>query len=247
MKRLLFLALLCGLAAARADANLLKAPTGAVTPPCTSGVCHVQGAIGASSGTGTPTSVSVTLPAPLGSGNHCVVGVFVSQATSTMATVSDGTNTYIANNFPQASNIHWQLFYLSGVTAGPQTITATISPAGPNHMQIMADEYSGCTNVAHGEQNQQTSPGPGTDAVASLVAATDGPNYLVWGVEANGQPAVVPTAGTGFTIRVHDTTTTEWALASEDRIQATAGSFAATFTNASAGSVWNTGVLTLAP
>jgi hypothetical protein len=133
-------------------------------------------------------------------------------------------------------------FYKENISGTPQTITANFSTAVP-FRGVFAHEVSGV--VASGaldvETGQlQTAPGTGADAVTTgAVTTTANGDYVYGGVvctsalltSANYSPGTSPNA---FAERQETFGITVAASESEDFVQTTAGSIAATWTQANA-------------
>lgn len=202
-------------------------------------IVRVQG--NAAGAAGPAATVAVTLGAAVGSGNSlCGWVSWGSNTLTTLTSVTDDKgNTYtISDKFPDNANVQsGAMFFLGNITNGPTIITAHFSP-NQNFLQIGADEYSGvlaATNPSDGHsvcaavQTGSTA----TDFLSSGSFTTAVNGDLIYGVTMDTFNATLATAGTGYTQR--QTSTAQSDTTSEDKVQSTAGSVAATFTTSSAG------------
>jgi hypothetical protein len=168
---------------------------------------------------------------------HTVVGAitFNTGSGQTISSIVDnaGTpNTYtVVDTINDATNnVHLVTFGKANITGGATTLTITLTGSSGNQ-QCVIDEWSRGTGAfadVHGGQNQQT-PGTGTDAITSGSFTTTVNNDIVWGVEAASTVFTAASGGTGFTAN-----TAQNSMVSEYKTLATAGSTAATFTQAAA-------------
>lgn len=181
---------------------------------------------------------AVTLSA-VGSGGT-VLGAYCFDATiGTFTTITDNQgNTYtVTSNILDTTNNQRTIFFaLGNITNAPTTIT--INGAGTNIFQEMVvDEFSGgdtATNNRDGATGQfQATPGTGTDAITSGAIVTTQGGDLIWGAMSRQADATLPSVGTGFTAGT-GATAAGYAMRSEFLTQGSAGSIAATFTQASA-------------
>jgi hypothetical protein len=169
-------------------------------------------------------------------------------ATLTSVTDDQG-NTYNTSSLLDVPSSQWfAIFWLGNVTNAPTTITATFS--GTNFFQAMIwDEYSGIaalTDPSDGHVGQvQASVAATTDAITSTGITTTVDGDLIYGATMSDS-GIIPSAGTGFTARESGNAAGAGVAAmTEDLVQTTAGSVAATFTSGTAGQPWVTFVLAL--
>jgi hypothetical protein len=160
-------------------------------------------------------------------GNLLSCGFAWQPTTSTFVSISDGTNTYTAVDQFDGGGGTQKSMYVKNVTGGSLAIVMTWS-ATVTAYSLLCHEVSGADLSAPLDKNatgSQGSPTCATDAVttASQTTTTDGQYIFGWAWSVGGTAL---TAGTNFTIREN---TTGWPN-SEDQIQASAGSVAATFT-----------------
>jgi hypothetical protein len=154
---------------------------------------------------GSATTISVTLPNPVGAGNLVVVfcGCFGATNTATTLSVSDDKgNTYtqknpiaFANTYPVAS------FFAENVTNGPKTFTMNqAAGAGSGYPMIQVTEFAppGAGSAVTFDQANTAST---TTQQASVGATTTANNELVWAAFAsspNFSGTIATDAGTGF-------------------------------------------------
>jgi hypothetical protein len=122
--------------------------------------------------------------------------------------------------------------WVVSIAGTPSTVTANWT-VPTTFTQLLCSEYHSTTAISldgH-RMNSLSAPGSATDAITSLNISTGSNGDRILGFYANlsagDQP---PTAGTLFAIQLSDATV--WNLSLEDRTQTTAGSVAATFTQA---------------
>lgn len=196
---------------------------------------HIQGITGGHGGSGA--TITLTFGSAISSGSTvCGGGQFASSTTLTSVT-DDKSNTYNVETNITASGQTAFAFSLGNITNGPTTITITLG-ASSGFNSAVADEYSGALAASdprdvHGGQTQNT-PGTGADAYTSgnFTTTTNGDLLYGFTVTTNSATAISNfVAGTGFTIRSRDTPAGLGDALSEDRVQASAGSTAATFTD----------------
>src|SRR5206468_663501 len=140
-------------------------------------------------------------------------------------------NTYAItiNDFDPGNRQGLAILYAPNIRAGANTVTVTLGTTG-GYRRIMVSEYSGIATTAPFDVAAHNRAGGTTAAngVTSTAATTTANGDLIFGVamDDSGSFGTI-TAGTGFTVRA---TLNAMDMAIEDRIQATAGSVAATFT-----------------
>lgn len=173
------------------------------------------------------------LAAPVGSG-HAVVGVIAFGGSGTLTSVTDDkSNIYNHSGITIFSSNNCYTFWLGNITNGPQTITVNVTSNGSTFRGICA-EYSGAVAASDprdGIASQgQTTPGTGANAITSGTITTSHPNAVIWGGTLALSFQAQAAAGTGFTSRA-DAGVSQ-GIWSEDKAFASAGSTAATFTQA---------------
>lgn len=184
---------------------------------------------------GVTTTPFCTLGATVGVGNAIFVTVVWDSGVGDTVTgiTDDKGNVYtLVDLLRNATNSgSMQTAYFLNAINAPITITATLSAADNFVAEVMVDEYSGIATSAALDGhaiNSQDAPGTGADAVTSTNANTTVNGNLIYGVSGN-LDGNTNTAGTGYTIRQSNTAPTR-TMFSEDRVQASAGAIAATFT-----------------
>lgn len=152
--------------------------------------------------------------------------------TFTLDSVTDTqSNTYTILNNPTTNTdggFRSAMAYTWGTPAAALTITTTFS-ADPGRSAILMHEISGglTTDPIDGNAiNNQTNPGTGTDAVTSTAITPSQDNSYLFGAVTASPAGANYSTGTGWTTRLTGTVD----QASEEIIQGSAGSQAATFT-----------------
>lgn len=179
-------------------------------------------------------SLAVTLAATVGI-RH-TVAVFISYLTtaSEVATVTDDkSNTYTPVDSiagAGAATFTFASYYLTNITNAPKTITVSFS-INVNFVTLVVIEETATGALFGHSINQQPALAPGTDAATSGSVSNAPRNCTVIGGSANGGADSVPSAGTGFTIRVMsvDLGQNEYSFV-EDLTTSSSGNVAATFT-----------------
>jgi hypothetical protein len=209
-------------------------------------VSYVQGKTHANGFTNS-TTVAATLDAAVGVGHGLCVAVGWAGNDDTLSVSDDKGNVYSFEGIVYNSNQGYSLglAYCRNITNAPQTITATL-PAARLFATIIVDEYSDLGAFDGAALNGQQGPGTATDAVTSTAITTTADGDLVWGVGINIESHGMA-FGTGFTGRQSLGGGAANTFYTEDRIQASAGSIAATFTTSNGGDNFVTGVLAFMP
>ena len=199
-------------------------------------MAYVQSASISTDGTAA-TTVAVTFPGNVTAGNLIALFVAFNNVANIIDSVTDSLgNTYTlvdtALNF--ASDSHAS-YYAKNITGGACTVTVTFT-ASVGYRSLTVHEVSGLDTTAPLDQhaiNTQVAPDIGTDAVTSgSVTTTTNGQYIFGACHVNNTGAgLTVDPGTGFTGRESiDGGADSAPLESEDQIQPTAGSIAATFT-----------------
>jgi type II secretory pathway pseudopilin PulG len=193
------------------------------------GITHVQTA--ASNNTASSTTIAQAFSSAVKGGSLIVAAISWDTVSSTAVTCSDNqNNTYTtATNANDTTNTQaLAICYAPNAAGGSTTVTATFGAASVTR-RIIVHEYSGIattspvdisrTNIANGTT--------AVDNVTSTAGTTTTAGDLIFGaVMEDDSGSATITAGTNFTQR--NITATE--LATQDRIQAAAGSIASTQT-----------------
>ena len=180
----------------------------------TSGVTYVRAA--ATSGSGT--SVSLLLSSTTGAGDLVVVGFdFPSVSFASIGDNQGNTFAQVGSEISTPGGAKTRLYYARNIKGGSETVTVTMSGSA-SYIEIYALEYAGADTANPLEASAQGKGSSGS--VTSGTATTTTANDLVLGFCIGDNSC---TAGSGFTAR-----STFHSNLVEDRIAATAGSYAAT-------------------
>jgi len=205
-------------------------------------------------------TVATAAQASNSTAHACIVGhaSWVGTASTDLTSVTDnatgGSNTYAiidAWTVSTVDNVFQATFLAQNIKgASKLTVTAHFSP-NATFRRIQADEYgsvaqSGQPNVHHASANDATFSSS-TDAVTSGAATTTVDGCTIWGVAHNEQSTTIPTAGTGYTARDSSTYSAGDAFRSEDKLQASKGSVAATFTSSAGANRHGVAMIALTP
>lgn len=193
-------------------------------------ILHVQSATG--SNAGASTTASVTLGAPVTSGN-AIVGSFqvVGGSFASYSVSDDKGNIYNIGGISSFGRSGQ--FWLGNITNAPSVITVTIN-ASNGAWLLLADEFSGVATLSDGHTQNQNVPGTGTDAMTSgAITTTVNGDLIVGSGWDTDSAASTLTAGTGFAGLASIATFNGRGL-QEWLVQGTASSIAATFTMGSA-------------
>lgn len=198
------------------------------------------------------TDVAATFDANVTAGN-LICGYVMwgwSGAQPTLDSVTDSLgNTYTllhnpTNATPGALKFAAAMFYAKNISGGADTVTATFS-GSVSPRRIVIHEVSGADTTAPLDVSAmlaQSDPGTGTDAVTSGSVTTTASGDYIFGATADVSQGTTPVAGTGFTSREGANV-----MRSEDQIQASAGSIAATFTGSNSIADYISGIMTFKP
>lgn len=157
------------------------------------------------------------------------IGWFSGTATLNSVTIC-GTSATLYNN-PTTRFSRMALAKRDNVSSGACTITANFSTSVLSF--VTGHEVSGTDTTDSNDgtvANTQDAPGTGTDAVTSTAVTTTVNGDYIFGASFGVNVGSQINAGTGFTLREQDAA----GFTTEDRIQASSGSIAATFTNTNA-------------
>lgn len=191
------------------------------------------------------TTVAATFPGNVTAGSTIAVMVAVTSGSRNYTGVTDSQgNTYTLVADTACTGYTGRMAYAVNVTGGAITVTGTINSASAVGKMIVIHEISGVsTNPFDGGSSQcQTDPGTGTDAVTSPAVVPTVNGAYIFGATISPSVTTTPVAGTGFTQR-----RSESKIGTEDLIQATAASIAATFTIDSGTADPITGVMAFKP
>lgn len=184
----------------------------------------------------TSTTIAVTMTSAVTVGN--LLAVFVAYGDTGFISCADNLgNTYtpVDNSGAAFSGDIARTFYAKITSGGTCTVTVTLSPA-VGYRQLVVHEVSGVDTTTPNDKhiiNKQTAPGTGANAVTSTAQTTTTNGQYIFGAAriCNVGTSKSLAQGTGFTSRENIVGGSDASpLRSEDQIQTTAGSIAATFT-----------------
>lgn len=196
-------------------------------------ITHVQS--GKNGTSGAAVSIAATVAA-IGNGN--AVAGFVTWATATTTDLTSVTDdksniyTIVDRGVATGHSICIASFYLQNITNAPTVITANFG-SSISRIGIFLDEYSGVATVSPLDGHNLSSAtgiGQTADAVTSGTFTTTGNGDLIYGAAIDITGLNTLNAGTGFTVRINNDSTTGAFISTEDKIQTSAGTIAATFT-----------------
>lgn len=183
-------------------------------------------------------STTLSFDSSITAGSLIVFMVGWNDATATLSSISDGTNTLVAIDDATTSaggNASLSTRYWMNHPGGTPTFTLTWS-TNITGVRIIAHEASGVATASALDQHgtkQQTAPGNGTDTIATdPVTTTTSGQYIFGATFEYLITGFTPAAGTGFTLREGPPGD---AQASEDQIQSSAGSIAVKFSPSAGG------------
>ncbi len=205
-----------------------------------SAASFVQSKATAAEGIITSDTIAVAFDSAVGSGNTVCGGVTYQHTLGNVSSISDNQgNSYTvqrATNAGGSDTVALATFYRANITNAPTTITVTYSNLSMIYRALVVGEMSGvATAPLDVETGQyQAAPGTGTDAVTSggVTTTANGDFICGFAAVASAFRANSFTAGTGYTEREETAPTSGIDLAFETQVQSSAGSIAATFTQA---------------
>jgi len=215
------------------------------------GVIFVQSSSAVLSGV---TSLPVSFSSNVTVGDVIAVFVAWDSVVATLSSVTDtcgaggGSNTYTLLDNPTTGNASRAMAYAVVGKSGACTVTANIA-GGTVNGKIVVHEISGVntgTPLAGHKITAQTTPGTGIDAVSSgNITTTQNGDYIFGASIDEGANGTHFAAGTGYAW--HELTRPTGSMMSEDKVQPSAGSVAATFTGDQAGASYLTGIMAFQP
>lgn len=226
-----------------------------IASPAWGAVAHVQSDWDAVSGSSTTHAYNSGLTTT--NGNAIVIAVRWNSNTVT-ATVADGQgNTYNSCEGPTTDNggsIRLQVFVAHNITGGASyTPTVTYSSA-VTERALAFHEVSGVATSSPCDDavsQAQSAPGGTSNAISSGNATTTTNGAYIFGATVGDSSTPIDDVqtnnGTGFTLRPNATSTCcgHNTIVTESQVQTSAGSIAATFTNATGTGEWVTAVVAL--
>ena len=190
-------------------------------------VVLVQGA-GATSNP-SATSIAQAFTSTNTAGNFIVAAVSSENNPAVTCSDSQGNSYSIATTqYDNIKNQFLAICYAANVSAGTNTVTATFSVTA-GYRRLLIHEYAGIASVspldvfALNNANGNTL----TDFTTTTAATTTAAGDLIFSAIMDDEGTNTVTAGTGFTLRQ---SVNNMDLASEDQVQAAAGSIAGTYT-----------------
>jgi hypothetical protein len=208
--------------AAGQSANAAVTVTAATSAPA-----YVQGTTATNNATGVTMAKAFTTANTAGN----LIVVAVSWGNNSTLTCSDSlgnTYTVATTQHDSVNNQSLAICYAANVKAGANTVTARFSSSAP-YRRLLVHEYRGVALVnpvdvvAKNLSNGTTA----ANGVTSTAAVTTTDGTLIFGAVMDDDGVTSINAGTGFTQRL---SVNNKDLVSEDRVQPTAGSVAATHT-----------------
>lgn len=192
---------------------------------------HVQVATATSTGASAATTIVKAFTSANTAGNIIVAAVSWDASSTGTATCSDTqANTYqMAATQWDSFNQQWlAVCYAPNIKAGNNTVTATLNSSRP-YRRLIIHEYSGVATVNPVDVTAKSSGAGNTtvNGISSGSATTTVSGDLIFGAVMDDTSSTSITAGTGFTQRA---SVNNKDLATQDRIQAAAGSVASTQT-----------------
>lgn len=183
-------------------------------------------------GSTSSTTVVVTLPAPVTSGNAVIlsVGTTGNVPANVLTVADDKGNTYTAGNAAQNGSLGYSFgtYYLSNITNAPQTITVTFNLSFA-FTTMLVEEFSGilaASPVDGGTAVNQNIGTAGANAITTGNITTTAAGDLIYAstVSIDGLGSTL-TAGTGYTAGI----SLSIDFKTEYQVQSSAGSIAGTF------------------
>ncbi len=128
--------------------------------------------------------------------------------------------------YDSSNNQSIAICYATNAKAGPNAVTVTFASSTP-YRRLLIHEYSGIaiTNAVDVVAKNVANGSTAVDSITSTAATTTASGDLIFGAVMDDTGTTTITAGTGFTQRL---SVNNKDLVSEDRVQAAAGSIAAT-------------------
>jgi chitodextrinase len=210
------------------------APADASTSTASAPIRYVQGASAGSNGASA--SIAQSFPSNTAAGDLIVVVVSWDTGSSSVVTIADSEGNAYSQAAQAVDATHTQalaIYYASNIAAGTDRVTASFG-ASSGSLRLAIHEYAGIAAMSAFDATAMHVDNTGTAApngVTSNAAVSLSDGELVFGAVMADHGPVAIAAGSGFSVRESASTSD---LSTEDRIQAAAGSIAATFTFAAA-------------
>lgn len=196
-------------------------------------ISHVQSRAGTFSGSTTSGTVALGFSSNNTAGNTIVASITWDPTLSSSVSCSDSNgNSYtVAISAVDPGNQAVAVCYATNIIGGSNTVTATFG-ANVGYRMINIHEYSGVMSVSAldtSASNIQATGTTATDGYTSTASTTSNNGDLIYGALFNTGTSTTFSAGTGFTARTNTS-----GFVTEDLVQSTAASKAATWTGAAA-------------
>lgn len=221
-------------------------------PPVWAAVAYVQVASNSFVFNDAAGSIAATFGSGVGSGSTVCGAVAYSEAVGTVTSITDDqSNSYtIQRTVASAGDVGLVTFFGSNISGAPTVITVTYSSGSMIYRALVIAEFSGVhtspLDVETGQEQLEVSPA--TDAITSgsVTTTVDGVGVCGFALRTVGLGADSFAAGTNYTERAETGSASNIDLAIETRVQTSAGSIAATWTNSAQISA-SSAILTLKP
>ena len=220
-----------------------------VTSPSSGATAYVQSA--SANDHYATASASARLAANVTANNAIAVFCGWTGTTQSLVSVTDtqGNSYTVVDNPTSGTYGRAAMAYAIARATAADTVSCNFSTAGLGK-SIAVHEVSGVNTSAPLDGHKmavRTSPGTAANAVTSTnITTTTSGDYVLGFTFNSSSNGADWNAGTGY-VRRQDLRTAAYAVASEDRIQTTAGAIAATFTATSFGYEFITGVMAFRP
>jgi hypothetical protein len=193
-------------------------------------IVRVQAPAPATSATNV-TSIAQTFGSNVTAGNLLVAVASVQDATApTLTFSSTGSPTWVKTAQFDDSSSSAQIIaigYCQNAPAGATTVTCSF-PSGGGPVAIIIAEYSGAATTGALDQNTAGTTTAATTTPTDTAMVTTANGDLIVGVITYRNASKPITVGASYTLIGNESTNTN--LAAEDRVQASAGSIATTWT-----------------
>lgn len=176
-------------------------------------------------------SIAATFTTNVAAGNLIAVWIIWGDTGKTVSITDSLGNTYESAHSNAA--VRFEGFYAKNITGGANTVTATFSASITAFHTLIVHEISGADTTAPlGQAASQTQINvSGVDSVSSTAVTTTTNGEYIFGATLRSDTLDGSfSAGTGYTGRETSSGGTFLVTRSEDQIQTSAGSIAATFT-----------------
>ncbi len=220
-----------------------SSPSNSVTPTATQLPVFVQGA---SNHQSSVTSLTVTPPSTVTTGNRLIVetGTWSSSNASVSSVKDSAGNTYTELLHFRGPDETEMSVWSAPITAGGGTKpTVTVTPSGKADVGAAVLEYSGLSAAADATVVDQLADASGTTGPAATVSsgptpATGAGGELALGLYADSGFGDTLAPGTGYTARVNVSPTSDMEFLAEDQVLSSAGATPSASVKTGASTVW---------